>query len=124
MRSVLIQAAAIPGTLDCVSLQALAVEVREYDLSWGGKSDNFSQNGGLVSDTSVGVATANPAPLGRTSLLPGTIAQSSGTPLKPGHNSAFSVEPDHLPSWMTNQPLAYLRYGAAPAVVTLHFGHK
>jgi hypothetical protein len=62
--------------------------------------------------------------LARIQGVPGTTGKGSATPLKAGLKSAFSVEPDYLPSWVTNQPLAYLRYGAAPAVVTLHFGHK
>ncbi|MBV8476781.1 MAG: hypothetical protein JOZ36_08955 [Acidobacteria bacterium] len=60
----------------------------------------------------------------RPSLVPGTLATVSSSTLKTSHKSGFSVEPDYLPSWVTNQPLAYLQYGAAPAVVTLHFGHK
>src|SRR5205814_10518736 len=99
-------------------------EVTDKSLSWGGKADDFTQNEEPIAETSIGVPTANPEPSGRTSVVPGTIAKSSKTPLKPNHKSAISVEPDYLPSWITDQPLAYSRYGAAPAVVTLHFGHK
>ena len=58
--------------------------------------------------------------------VPGTLATNSNPAPKPKAETPFqvSVKPDYLPSWETNQPLAYLRYGAAPAVVTLHFKHK
>ncbi len=62
--------------------------------------------------------------LSRPPVVPGTLATTSTPTLETSHKSGFSVEPDYLPSWITNQPLAYLQYGAAPAVVTLHFGHK
>ena len=78
----------------------------------------------VAADTSLGVLKPSAEPSGRNSVVPGTLAKSSVTPLKPSPSSGFSVEPDYLPSWITNQPLAYLKYGAAPAVVTLHFGHK
>ena len=94
------------------------------DLSWAGKADDLTQDGAPVPDTSAGIPAANAEPSGRTSVMPGTIAKSSAMPLKPGRTNTFSVQPDYLPSWMTDQPLAYLRYGAAPAVVTIHFGHK
>jgi hypothetical protein len=64
------------------------------------------------------------SPTQRATAVPGTLATDSASPLTPAHKSAIRVEPDYLPSWITNQPLAYLRYGAAPAVVTLHFGHN
>ena len=96
----------ISSTLGVLSFERLASDGSDKDVSWDG------------------VPMANPEPSGRTSVLPGTTRKSSATPLKPGQKSAFSVEPDYLPSWVTNQPLAYLRYGAAPAVVTLHFGNK
>ena len=74
--------------------------------------------------------TSNPAPSsqpsvapGTLAVMPGTLAKDSAPALKPVHKSAFSVEADYLPSWETIQPLSYLRYGAAPAVMTLHFGH-
>ncbi|MBV8069375.1 MAG: hypothetical protein JO270_05680 [Acidobacteriaceae bacterium] len=56
--------------------------------------------------------------------MPGTLANNS-TPanLKP-QPFPVRVEADSLPSWVTAQPLSYLRYGAAPAVVTLHLGRK
>jgi hypothetical protein len=84
---------------------------------------------GIVGDSfKVSSAALIGAPLPNTDrltpLAPGTIANVPASPLKPSHKSGFSVEPDYLPSWVTNQPLAYLRYGAAPAVATLHFGHK
>jgi hypothetical protein len=85
---------------------------------------NFTQDGRSVLDTVVGPGTASPEPSGGTAVAPGTLANSSPMPLKPGRNSMFSMQPDYLPSWMTDQPLSYLRYGAAPAVVTIHFGHK
>lgn len=58
--------------------------------------------------------------------VPGTLATNATPALKAKPQNPFSVrvEPDTLPSWITNQPLAYMQYGAAPAVVTLHFGHK
>jgi hypothetical protein len=84
----------------------------------------YSHDEGALPDTSVGVRPANAERSNRSPVVPATIAKSSATPLKPPHKSAFSVEPDYLPSWITDQPLAYLRYGAAPAVATLHFGHK
>jgi hypothetical protein len=93
-------------------------------LSQTDKSIIDASPSNVVPDTSVGLPKDNAASSARTSAVPGTIAKSSATPLKPSHNSAFSVEPDYLPSWITNQPFAYLRYGAAPAVVTLHFGQK
>ena len=105
--------AGTPDTFDCLSLQDLPGDVNEKNVSWPGNADNFSQAGAPLSDTS-----------DKPSVAPGTIAKTSPTPLKPMHNSAFSVEPGSLPSWITEQPLAYLKYGAAPAVVTLHFGHK
>ena len=111
------------GTLDPRSFQHLAGDVTDKDFSWGSKVDDFTTNEEPL-ETSVGVPTSNPEPSGRTSVVPGTIAKSSATPLKPNHKSAISVEPDYLPSWITDQPVPYLRYGAAPAVVTLHFGHK
>jgi hypothetical protein len=64
--------------------------------------------------------------LNATPAVPGTLATNT-TPapnLKPQDPFSVRLQPDSLPSWVTNQPLAYLRYGAAPAVVTLHFGHK
>jgi hypothetical protein len=63
-------------------------------------------------------------PLAPGMIAPGTLAKIASPAPNTGRKSGFSVEPDYLPSWVTNQPLAYLRYGAAPAVVTLHFGHK
>jgi hypothetical protein len=57
-------------------------------------------------------------------VAPGTIATSSAPDLRSTRGSSFRVEPDYLPSWITNQPLAYLRYGAAPAVVNVQFGRK
>jgi hypothetical protein len=93
-------------------------------LAGVGNRDDFTHDEGALRPTSVGVPSTNAEPSGRSSVVPGTIAKSSATPLKPSHKSAFSVEPDYLPSWITDQPLAYLKYGAAPAVVTLHFGHK
>jgi hypothetical protein len=89
---------------------------------WG--DVNFTQDGGSALATFAGPTTPNPELAGGTPVAPGTVAKSSPMPLKPGRTSAFSVEPDYLPSWITDQPLAYSRYGAAPAVVTLHFGHK
>ena len=56
--------------------------------------------------------------------VPGKIAPSSAPDLRSTRGSSFRVEPDYLPSWITNQPLSYLRYGAAPAVVRLEFGRK
>jgi hypothetical protein len=82
-------------------------------------------------NTLAGPLTFNPALSSRPSATPGTLAATPGTlgknstpDLKPIQKSAFTVEPDYLPSWETIQPLSYLRYGAAPAVVTLHFGHQ
>jgi len=72
------------------------------------------------SGTSIGIGDL----LSRPQVMPGTLATASAPQLKPVHKSSFSVTPDYLPSWITNQPLAYLQYGAAPAVVTLHFGHQ
>lgn len=92
--------------------------------SWGGNANGFAEGGGPATDTCVGVPTGNPQFARRTSVAPGTIATSSAMPLKLTRKSAFSFEPDYLPSWITNQPLAYERYGAAPAVATLHFGHR
>ena len=109
IRSVLIPATATPASLQSTPL-------------W--RDVNFTQDGGSTLDALVGPATANPELSGKTSIAPGTLAKSSAMPLKPSSNSAFSVEPDYLPSWVTNQHLAYSRYGAAPAVVTIHFGHK
>jgi hypothetical protein len=96
----------ISSTLGVLPFERLAGEGSDKDVSWAG------------------VPKGKPEPSGRTSALPGTTGKSSATPPKLVQKSAFSVEPDYLPSWVTNQPLAYLRYGAAPAVVTLHFGHK
>jgi hypothetical protein len=76
----------------------------------------------VAPDTYFGVP--KPESFRQSSVAPGTIAKSSAAPLKPSHTSGFRVEPDYLPSWVTNEPLSYLRYGAAPAVVTLHFGRK
>lgn len=58
--------------------------------------------------------------------VPGTLATNASRAPKAKLQNPFSVrvEPDSLPSWVTNQPLAYMQYGAAPAVVTLHFGRK
>lgn len=78
----------------------------------------------VASGTPIGIPAANHTATAQPLLMPGTLAKDSTPALKPGQKSAFSVEPDYLPSWVTNQPLAYLRYGAAPAVVTLHFGHN
>jgi hypothetical protein len=82
-------------------------------------------------NTLSGSSTSNLARSSRSSLTPGTLAATPGTlaknstpELKPIQKSAFTVEPDTLPSWETIQPLSYLRYGAAPAVMTLHFGHQ
>jgi hypothetical protein len=82
-------------------------------------------------NTFSGPLTFNPALSSRPSVTPGTLSVTPGTlaknstpDLKPIQKSAFTVEPDSLPSWETIQPLSYLRYGAAPAVVTLHFGHQ
>jgi hypothetical protein len=57
-------------------------------------------------------------------VVPGTIATSPAPDLRSSRGSSFRVEPDYLPPWITNQPLSYLRYGAAPAVVRLQFGRK
>jgi hypothetical protein len=54
---------------------------------------------------------------------PGTTSTSAAK-LRPGTPLQVRVQPDSLPSWVTNQPTASLQYGAAPAVVTLHIGHK
>jgi len=82
--------------------------------------------GKMSSETLIGAPLPNTDHL--TPPAPGTIAPTIAKVAAPapstGHKSGFSVEPDYLPSWVTNQPLAYLRYGAAPAVATLHFGHK
>ena len=78
----------------------------------------------VAPDTSFGVPKPSADASSRNSVVPGTVAKISAAPLKPTHSNGFSVEPDYLPSWITNQPLAYLKYGAAPAVVTVHFGHK
>lgn len=78
----------------------------------------------VASATPIGIPAANQKTLAQPLVMPGTLAKNSTPALKPAQKSAFSVEPDYLPSWVTNQPLAYLRYGAAPAVVTLHFGHN
>lgn len=71
--------------------------------------------------TRVATTTLEPKP-----IVPGTLASSATPSAKPKPVNPFSVrvEPDTLPSWVMNQPMAYMQYGAAPAVVTLHFGHK
>ena len=112
------------GTLEAVSFRHLAGDPTCKHVSWGGKTDDFTYDEVALPDISVGVSTANAEPSSTSSVVPGTIAKSSAMPLKPSHKSALRVEADSLPSWVSNQPLAYLRYGAAPAVVTLHFGHK
>jgi hypothetical protein len=61
---------------------------------------------------------------GLAPAVPGTIETASAPTLKPKHTSLIRVEPGYLPACLTDQPLAYLKYGAAPAVVTLQFGHK
>lgn len=78
--------------------------------------------GKLSSDALIAAPVPNTDRL--TTLAPGTIAKIAAPAPGSSRKSGFSVEPDYLPSWVTNQPLAYLRYGAAPAVATLHFGHK
>ena len=61
-----------------------------------------------------------------TPAVPGTLATNASRAPQAKLQNPISVrvEPDYLPSWITNQPLAYMQYGAAPAVVTLHFGRK
>jgi hypothetical protein len=76
-----------------------------------------------ATDRFAGASAASGERSSQPSIMPGTLATASHA-LKPVHKSSFSVEPDYLPSWVTNQPLSYLQYGAAPAVVTLHFGHQ
>jgi hypothetical protein len=58
--------------------------------------------------------------------VPGTPAtQSIPVPnLKRLNPFPIRVEPGYLPSRITDQPLAYLQYGAAPVVITLHFRQK
>lgn len=78
----------------------------------------------VTPNTSVEAPSANSERSAQTVVAPGTLANSTAPSIKPPHKSAFSVEPDYLPSWITNQPYAYLQYGAVPAVATLHFGRK
>ena len=112
------------------SVPHLAIPVTNpSDQTQKGGPENSSVNVAL--DTHIMLPSSNPEAWNGPSLTPGTPAVMPGAPAKdsalspkPSHKSSFSVEPDYLPSWITNQPLSSLKYGAVPAVVMLHFGHN
>lgn len=91
------------------------------------QSENGSLGNGRSSAVSNTLALAPKASSNLSSqpaIMPGTLAKDAAPAEKAAPKSWFSVQPDSLPLWVTSQPLAYLQYGAAPAVVRLQFGHK
>ena len=78
----------------------------------------------LISETSVEAPIPNVEHSGQIPLAPGTLRNTAAPAVEQSKKSKFSVMPDYLPSWVTNQPLAYMQYGATPAVMTIHFGAK
>ncbi len=104
-------------------LQMIALN-RQPDLNYLGAPDFMSDLGNRASIDTHLANQFRPAISGSPFVWPGTLAIRSAPALHPSYGRRFSVEPGGLPWWVTDQPLAYLRYGAAPVVLTLHFRHK
>jgi hypothetical protein len=96
---------------------------------------NAPQQGLLGKETatpSLGIPSATPTtqafPLPATSFnrmpMPNANTIASVQDTTKSHNSMISVGPDVLPLNARLDPNATQRYGAAPAVVQIHFGHK
>jgi hypothetical protein len=81
---------------------------------------------------SLGIPSATPTsqafPLSATSFnripMPNLNTIASVQDTTKSHNGMISVGPDVLPLNARLDPNATQRYGAAPAVVQIHFGHK
>jgi hypothetical protein len=107
--------------------------------SWDGLLSHSSRNatsqdllGKETATPSIGIPSATPTtqafPLPATSSNripmpdPNTIASVQDT--TKSHNSMISIGPGVLPLNARLDPNATQRYGVAPAVVQIHFGHK